>query len=62
MYVDDLIITSNNSTAIAKFKTHLSKFFHMKDLGSLKYFLGIEVAQNASELYLSQYQIILEPI
>lgn len=44
IYVDDLIITGNNPSAIAQFKLYLSIYFHMKDLGSLKYFLGIEIA------------------
>ena len=42
VYVDDLIISGNNGKAIQSFKTYLSTCFHMKDLGSLKYFLGIE--------------------
>lgn len=29
---------------IASFKLHLNAYFHMKDLGSLKYFFGIELA------------------
>lgn len=34
----------------------------MKDLGTLKYFLGIEVAHNASGLYLSQRKYVLDII
>lgn len=34
------------SPALQRFKTHLSIWFHMKDLGPLKYFLGIKVARN----------------
>lgn len=41
VYVDDLIICGNNSSAIQRFKEYLSKCFHMKDLGHLKYFLGV---------------------
>lgn len=41
IYVEDLIITFNNLTTIAIFKKHLGTFFYMKDLGFLKYFLGI---------------------
>lgn len=36
IFVDDLIITSNDHSAIANFKLYLSKYFHMKDLGALK--------------------------
>lgn len=38
VYINDLIIAGNNSEKIAEFKTHLSRCFHMKDLGHLRYF------------------------
>ena len=52
IYVDDLIISGNNSATLRTFKTYLSDCFHMKDLGTLKYFLGIEVARSESGLFL----------
>lgn len=52
VYVDDLMITGNNLESLRKFKSHLSSCFHTKDLGPLKYFLGIEVAQNNQGIYL----------
>jgi len=47
VYVDDLIISGNNPAKLQRFKTYLNQCFHMKDLGKLKYFLGIEVARGA---------------
>ena len=44
VYVDDLIICGNNHDSIQCFKDYLSRRFRMKDLGKLKYFLGVEVA------------------
>jgi len=44
IYVDDLILTGNNSEVCSKLKQYLHSCFKMKDLGPLKYFLGIEVA------------------
>jgi len=44
VYVDDLIVVGNDSSAIQQFKVYLSTCFHMKDFGVLKYFLGVEVA------------------
>ncbi|KAL6335996.1 hypothetical protein AAG906_003623 [Vitis piasezkii] len=44
VYVDDLIISGNDSAALKTFKAYLVDCFKMKDLGVLKYFLGIEVA------------------
>jgi len=41
VYVDDLIITGSNETSVAKLKVDLQRQFSIKDLGKLKYFLGI---------------------
>nr|GEZ22664.1 ribonuclease H-like domain-containing protein [Tanacetum cinerariifolium] len=43
VYVDDIIITGNIVSEIEKFKVFLKSKFMIKDLGKLKYFLGIEV-------------------
>lgn len=39
VHVDDIIISGSDSTGIASLKQHLSKEFHTKDLGFLRYFL-----------------------
>lgn len=44
VYVDDLILVGNNSEACSSFKKFFNDCFKLKDLGSLKYFLGVEVA------------------
>ncbi|RVW75073.1 Retrovirus-related Pol polyprotein from transposon RE1 [Vitis vinifera] len=44
VYVDDIVITSSNSTLLGQLKTHLFESFHMKDLESLTYFLGLELS------------------
>lgn len=54
------IIAGNDSHAIADLKSHLNKYFHMKDLGRLKYFLGIEVARNSDGLFLCQRKYALD--
>jgi Reverse transcriptase (RNA-dependent DNA polymerase) len=54
VYVDDLILIGNSSSAIAAFITTLASHFSIKDLGSLHYFLGIEVAQTGTALHPSQ--------
>lgn len=47
VYVDDLIITGNNSVALQGFIDQLSLRFSVKDPGSLSYFLGVEVDSHA---------------
>ncbi|XP_074266497.1 uncharacterized protein LOC141589772 [Silene latifolia] len=60
VYVDDLVICGNNLTSIQQFKNYLSTCFHMKDLGPLKYFLGLEIARNSSGLSISQRKYTLD--
>uniref|UniRef100_A0AAV1T0Y1 Reverse transcriptase Ty1/copia-type domain-containing protein n=1 Tax=Peronospora matthiolae TaxID=2874970 RepID=A0AAV1T0Y1_9STRA len=48
LYVDDLVIASNNFELIQSTKQALSERFDMTDLGDLKYFLGIEIDQDLS--------------
>lgn len=44
VYVDDIIITGSSISEIGKLKKHLDYVFKQKDLGSLRYFLGLELA------------------
>ena len=45
VYVDDIVLASNDHHACNEFKSYLHSCFSIKDLGPLKYFLGIEVAR-----------------
>nr|GEZ48781.1 ribonuclease H-like domain-containing protein [Tanacetum cinerariifolium] len=56
--VDDLVITGNSKTE--NFKSFLNKKFKIKDLGELKYFLGIEVLKTKNRLCLNQIKYCLE--
>jgi len=60
VYVDDIVLASNDSHASNEFKTYLHTCFSIKDLGPLKYFLGIEVAHAPRGLFLSQHKCALE--
>lgn len=62
IYIDDLIITGSSTAATENFKAYLSSCFHMKVLGPLKYFLGIEVARNSIGMYLCQRKYALDII
>ncbi|XP_021990659.2 uncharacterized mitochondrial protein AtMg00810-like [Helianthus annuus] len=54
VYVDDLILTGNQSTALQTFISCLNTEFAIKDLGKLNYFLGLEVTYTTSGLFLNQ--------
>ena len=50
IYVDDIIITINNNKEAKKLVDHSIERFEVKNLGSLKYFVGIEIAHSSKEL------------
>ena len=54
VYVDDTLLDGNDTNAYNEFKSYLHAHFSIKDLGPLKYFLGIEVARGPKGLFLSQ--------
>ena len=60
--MDDLIVYGNDIVALTTFKKYLCSRFHMKDLGVLKYFLGIEVTRKTKEIYLCQRSYALDII
>ncbi|KAG8499008.1 hypothetical protein CXB51_005388 [Gossypium anomalum] len=60
IYVDDIIITGNNSQAIDRFVHDLNARFSLKDLGQLNYFLSIQVTYDKGGVFLSQKKYILE--
>lgn len=49
IYVDDILIGSNNAEWIQKVKDILSKSFQMKDLGRVKKCFGIQFIQNEKD-------------
>lgn len=52
--MDDLIFTGNDVTMLEKFKSSMKKEFDMTDLGRMKYFLGVEVIQDADGIFIHQ--------
>ncbi|KAK1678811.1 hypothetical protein QYE76_039659 [Lolium multiflorum] len=60
VYVDDIIITGDDEVEISRLKDSLRKEFEVKDLGQLKYFLGIEIARSPKGIVLSQRKYVLD--
>ena len=58
LYVDDMIITGDDSDYIAFVKARLHEQFLMTDLGPLRYFLGIEISSTSDGFYISQEKYI----
>ncbi|KAG5521631.1 hypothetical protein RHGRI_034005 [Rhododendron griersonianum] len=54
LYVDDMIITGDDNVGISDLKAFLSKQFQMKDLGTVSYFLGLEISSTSDGYYLTQ--------
>ncbi|KAD5317079.1 hypothetical protein E3N88_17025 [Mikania micrantha] len=54
VYVDDIIYTGTSLELLVDFKSKMVKEFEMTDLGLLQYFLGLEVSQMKTGIFLSQ--------
>ncbi|XP_061336489.1 uncharacterized mitochondrial protein AtMg00810-like [Gastrolobium bilobum] len=59
VYVDDILLASNDSAVLHTLTDSLNNKFRLKNLGALKYFLGLEVARSHRGIFFSQRQYIL---
>ncbi|RVX04556.1 Retrovirus-related Pol polyprotein from transposon TNT 1-94 [Vitis vinifera] len=60
VYVDDIILTGDHEEKIDLLKKLLTKEFEIKDLGNLKYFLGMEIARSKKGIAVSQCKYVLD--
>lgn len=62
VYVDDMLVTGNNLKMIQDTKELLHKAFKIKDLGELKFFLGMEFSRSSKGILVNQRKYALEII
>lgn len=60
VYLDDILLSGDDSAGIVDLKRYLGQQFHTKDLGALRYFLGIEVARSSRGISLFQRKYVLD--
>ena len=58
VYADDIVITGSDYKGISYLKFFLYSQFHTKDLGMLRYFLGIEVMRSKRGIFFSQRKYV----
>ncbi|XP_019151901.1 PREDICTED: uncharacterized protein LOC109148622 [Ipomoea nil] len=60
VYVDDIVLASESLEIIQDVKKQLSTSFLLKDLGPLRYFLGLEVARHKKGIAVCQRKYAIE--
>lgn len=60
VYIDDIVITGDDEEGISALKPFLMQRFDTKDLGKLRYFLGIEIADSRKGIFMSQRKYVLD--
>ena len=61
-YVDDMIIIGGDPQAIYDLQCYQGKHFEMKELGTLSYFLGVEISSSSNGYYLSQAKYVSDSL
>ncbi|KAK6141700.1 hypothetical protein DH2020_024563 [Rehmannia glutinosa] len=60
VYVDDILLTGNNSQHVLDIISHLRTQFSLKTLGSVTYFLGFETTRGPDGIHLSQTKYTID--
>ncbi|KAL0446288.1 UNVERIFIED_CONTAM: Retrovirus-related Pol polyprotein from transposon RE1 [Sesamum latifolium] len=58
VYVDDILLTGNSEDVLHSARNYLDRLFIVKDLGPVKYFLGLELARSSHGLHISQHKYL----
>ncbi|CAA6666971.1 unnamed protein product [Spirodela intermedia] len=59
-YVNDILITGDDTNKIQNLSKNLLQEFHIKSLGRLRYFLGIEVTHSKEGIFISQHKYTVD--
>ena len=62
IYVDDILISSNDKGAIQKVKDRIRSRFNIKDMGSAQWILKIRIQQVGDGIFLNQEQYVIETL
>ncbi|KAL2232604.1 UNVERIFIED_CONTAM: putative mitochondrial protein [Sesamum indicum] len=62
VYVDDILLAGVCVEELQRVKTYLHDLFTIKDIGTARYFLGIEIARSSDGIYLAQTKYIMDII
>jgi hypothetical protein len=60
VYVDDIILTGDYHEELIQLKQRLANEFEIKDLGALKYFLGIQFVRSKEGIFVNQCKYVLD--
>ncbi|KAL8095905.1 hypothetical protein AgCh_037043 [Apium graveolens] len=60
VYVDDILLTGNDQSVIEHIKSVLHSSFTIKDLGLVKYYLGLEIHRTGDGLFLHQHKFVYD--
>ena len=60
IYVEDIFVIGSDIFSITRFKVYLHQHLTIRDLGTPKYFLGIEFAYQPRKLVLNQMKYVLD--
>lgn len=62
VYVDDILVVSNDDEVVKSVKANLASKFKTKDLGPARFFLGLEIARNSDGISVCQRKYCLDLI
>ena len=60
VYVDDMILTGDDIDELERLEKKVAKDFEIKDLGTLKYFLGMEFPRSKEGIFVNQRKYVLD--